>query len=150
VARRFLVARLISWLNTLWENRPIPLWIVLGSGLGSGMGAALGLFSLQQWEWVTGLAENPGPYAGVGHLLSSVVQGFAWLAVGLPVGMINFLLCRPKYEYGCVDGYGMIYSLTIGIPMLFVLTVVLSAFFGAVVGGLVGFTFYSVARRMRR
>jgi len=109
VARRFLVARLIAWLNTLWENRPIPLWIVLGSGLGSGMGAALGLFSLQQWEWVTGLAENPGPYAGVGHLLSSVVQGFAWLAVGLPVDMINFVLCRPKYEYGCAEGYGMIY-----------------------------------------
>ena len=148
MARRFLVARLIAWLNTLWENRPIPLWIVLGSGLGSGMGAALGLFSLQQW--VTGLTENPGPYAGVRHLLSSVGQGFAWLAVGLPVGMINFLLCRPKYEYGCVDGYGMMYSLTIGIPMLLVLTVVLSAFFGAVVGGLVGFTFYSVARRMRR
>jgi len=144
VARRFLAARLIAWLNTLWENRAIRLWTVLGSV----MGAALGLFSLQQW--VTGLTENPGPNAGVRHLLSSVGEGFAWLAVGLPVDMINFVLCRPKYELGCISGYGMMYSLLIGLPMTFFLTPLLSAFFGAIVGGLAGFAFYSVARRMRR
>jgi len=144
VARRFLVARLIAWLNTLWQNRAIRLWTVLGSG----MGAALGMFSLHQW--VTGLTENQGPNAGVRHLLSSVGEGFALLAVGLPVNMINFVLCRPKYELGCVSGYGMMYSLLIGIPMTFFLASVLSAFFGAIVGGLAGFTFYSVARRMRR
>ena len=144
MARRFLVARLIAWLNTLWQNRAIRLWTVLGSG----MGAALGMFSLQQW--VTGLTENPGPNAGVRHLLSSVGEGFALLAVGLPVNMINFVLCRPKYELGCVSGYGMMYSLLIGIPLTFFLASVLSAFFGALVGGLAGFTFYSVARRMRR
>jgi len=144
VARRFLVARLIAWLNTLWQNRAIRLWTVLGSG----MGAALGMFSLQQW--VTGLTENQGPNAGVRHLLSSVGEGFALLAVGLPVNIINFVLCRPKYELGCVSGYGMMYSLLIGIPMTFFLASVLSAFFGAIVGGLAGFTFYSVARRMRR
>ena len=144
MARRFLVARLIAWLNTLWQNRAIRLWTVLGSG----MGAALGMFSLQQW--VTGLTENQGPNAGVRHLLSSVGEGFALLAVGLPVNIINFVLCRPKYELGCVSGYGMMYSLLIGIPMTFFLASVLSAFFGAIVGGLAGFTFYSVARRMRR
>jgi hypothetical protein len=107
------------------------------------MGVALGIFSLK-----SGIMEDSK--AVVGQLLSHVFEGLAWLTLELPVEIISFILCRPKYEYGCVDGYGMMYALFIGMPMLLVLLVGLFSFFGAIVGGLAVFLFKKFSRRTRR
>jgi hypothetical protein len=83
-------------------------------------------------------------------LLPRVFEGLAWLTLGLPVEIISFLLCRPKHEYGCVDGYRMMYALFIGMPMLLVLVVCLFCFVGAIVVGLTVFLFKKFSRRTKR
>ncbi len=141
MSRRRYTTRFIAWLNTQWKSRAIRFSIILGSG----MGVALGIFSLKP---VT--ISDSDAKAVVGHLLSRVFEGLGWLTLELPVKIITFLLCRPKYDYSCVDGLGMIYALFIGMPMLLVLWVVLSGFLGAVMGGLAGFLFNEFSCRMRR
>jgi hypothetical protein len=129
----------IVWLSTQWENKAARY----SNLLGAGVGLALGIFALAR----IGKSELKN---GVWHLLSLGLDGLSWFILELPVNIIAFLFCRPERTYGCVDFYGIMYALFIGMPLLLAIWVILFGLLGAIVGGLTRFILNKIFSRMRR
>lgn len=130
-----------SWLHTQCKIRTVRI----SSFFGLGMGIALSIFTLVY------LTQGDSEPQGVGwRFLEPIIDGLSWIFLEIPVEIITSLICRPEPTYDCVDGYGILYSLFIGLPLMVLSVIFLSGLVGMVAGGLLGLLLKNISRKMKR